>query len=103
MSLRGLLLIALATTLCAGVASVEAQAIPQYRLLKVAEPNPGEIPQRLEYFVSVSKFLDRSAVERLVCMVIEQEKPLPGTAVSIAIYQGLEKISDAELVLGGEP
>ena len=103
MNLRPFLLIAFATMPGTEIASVRAQTMPEYRLLKVSEPNPGEIPRRLNYFVSVANFLDRSAVERLICKVIEKEKPSTATNFGIAIYQGLEKISDFELVFGGEP
>jgi hypothetical protein len=84
------------------VSSAKAQ-IP-YRLLKVVRPSDPEngANKALHYFISVQNFLDKSAVEGLICEVIEKEKPAQGQEFGIAIYQGLETISTLDLVFGRE-
>jgi len=82
------------------VGSPKAAAIP-YRLLDVKAP-ANVSPERLSYFVSVQNFLENSTVEELICQVIDKEKPAQGRDIGIAVYQGVERLSFADLVFGGE-
>ncbi len=75
-----------------------------YQLLKVTKPSDRDsgVGTRLSYFISVQNFLDKSAVENLICGVIEKQKPPQGVELGIQVFQGLETISTLDLVLGGE-
>lgn len=74
-----------------------------YRLLLVTKTPDTETPRRINYFVSIEAFVDSSAVERLICDVITNEKPPVVPEIGVGIYQGLERLSTADLVLGLEP
>jgi len=83
------------------VSSLKAE-IP-YRLLNVVKTPDSGATTRLSYFISVQDFLERSAVEGLICEVIEKEKPAQVPEIGIAIYQGLETISTSALIFDREP
>jgi hypothetical protein len=75
-----------------------------YRLLKVVKPPDPDnaAARRIGYFISVQNFLDKPAVESLICAMIEREKPTKGMDFLIAVFQGLETITTIDLVFGGE-
>jgi hypothetical protein len=102
-TLRILLSIGFVALLGSRMTSIGTQVIPPYRLLWSGEPNPGGIPLRLDYFVSVPNFIDRSAVEGVVCKVIKEEKPKQGAEVGIMIFQGLKELSPLSLMFDREP
>ena len=101
MTVLSLLLIAFTGMAEFQVSSVKAQ-IP-YRLLEADKTPDKGATKRLSYFISVENFLDKSAVEEVICEVIEKEKPQQVPELKIAIYQGLQTISISALVFGGEP
>jgi hypothetical protein len=73
--------------------------VPEYRILLVI-PTPDEgVPESLDYSVSVPNFLGRNAIEGLICKFIAQEKPAT-RGIGITFYQGLEKITRGDLLLG---
>lgn len=73
-----------------------------YRILQVTK-TPKGASQRLTFLISVRDFLDQDAVERVVCQLLQKEKPPQVPELGIGIYQGLESISSAALALDREP
>jgi hypothetical protein len=62
-----------------------------YRLLYSQRPGANSPIRDFGYVVSVDSYLDRSEVEKLICRVIQKEKPVDATRVSISVYHKLEK------------
>ena len=85
-----------------GASRPQQRTAPDYKILLVV-PKPDEgVPRSLEYFVSVPEFLDRSRIEALICKFIDQEKPQVG-AIGLSIYQGLDRITIGDLMVGVVP
>lgn len=73
--------------------------VPEYRILLVIPTPDKGVPESLGYSLSVPNFMDRAAIEGLICKFIAQEKPAT-RGIGITFFQGLEKITRGDLVLG---
>jgi hypothetical protein len=67
-----------------------------YHMLKEILPQADERVKAAEYFVSVDKPLNRSGVEKLICQIINSEKPPKFDRLDISIFVGLEKYQGLE-------
>ena len=100
MSRIGNLILFLVAVASSGVALLGQQTpVPEYRILLVVPTPDNGVPESLGYLVSVPNFMDRTAIEGLICKFIAQEKPAT-RGIGITFLQGLEKITRADLVLG---
>ena len=75
--------ILLVLMVCCSLAS--AQTVVPYRLLSSRESAPGSIKE-FDYNVSVDQNLDVAAVKRVICQVVQSEKPVASEVLSIGIY-----------------
>ena len=67
-----------------------------YQMLKANLPRPGDRVKAAEYFVSVEQPLNRSGVEKLICQILNSEKPPKFDRLDISIFVGLEKFREPE-------
>src|SRR5262245_33624277 len=67
-----------------------------YRVLKANVPGPGDRVKAAEYFVTVEQPLNRSGVEKLICQILNSEKPPKFDRVDISIFVGLDKYQTPE-------
>jgi len=81
--MQGISRIVLVLMVCAALAS--AQTVVPYRLLSSRQSSAGSI-REFDYNVSVDQNLDVSAVKRIICQVIQSEKPAAYEVLSIGIY-----------------